>query len=53
MTNCWRHFTALSKKNAIVWYRLPVCAFLEIAIPALLMVGLCILRHYIPALQVD
>lgn len=53
MTKFWRHFTGLSKKNAIVWYRTPVCAIIEILTPALLMVLLCVLRVQIPLTESD
>ena len=53
MINCWRHFRALSKKNAIVWYRTPTCACIEILTPAALMALLCILRVYIPTTDTD
>lgn len=53
MAKCWRHFTALSKKNAIVWYRTPLCAIVEILTPALLMIILCVLRAEIPLTTTD
>lgn len=53
MTKCWRHFKALSKKNAIVWYRTPFCALTEVLTPALLMLILCVLRINVPSVPTD
>ena len=53
MAKCWRHFKALSKKNAIVWYRTPFCAIIELIAPALLMLILCVLRKHVPSTPTD
>ena len=53
MTNCWRHFKALTKKNAILWYRRPGCAACEILAPVLLMAILCIMRIVVPVAHTD
>ena len=45
MAKCWRHFCALTKKNGILWYRTPVCAFFEFIVPAILMIVLCVVRE--------
>jgi len=44
---CCRHFKALARKNFINWYRTPICSFLEIVFPALLMYIIVILRNKI------
>jgi len=53
MTNCLRHLKALTKKNSILWYRTPCCAFFEFFVPAFLMAILCVLRYFIPYTHVD
>jgi len=53
MTKCLRHFRALTKKNAIVWYRTPFCALFEFLVPVILFTALCIIRIHIPLTQVD
>ena len=53
MAKCWRHFVALTKKNAILWSRTPICAVFEFAVPAFLMAMLCVVRINVPSTPVD
>ena len=49
----WRHFKALMRKNLINWKRQPVCAFFEIVSPLVLMIGISVIRNYVPYTSVD
>ena len=50
---CFRHFWALSRKNAILWYRAPCCSAFEVLAPVILMIILTIIRMQIPTTETD
>ena len=53
MARCCRHLKALLKKNMILWYRNPCCAFFEIFSPFVLMIILAAIRAQIPVTPTD
>ncbi len=52
MTNCFRHFGALMRKNFILWWRTPACSIFEILAPIVLMAVLWIIRLQVPSTSV-
>ena len=48
-----RHFKALTRKNMILWYRTPWFSALEIIMPMVLMIVMCIIRAKVPFTFVD
>ena len=53
MAKCFRHFKALMRKNAILWWRTPGCSAFEIIAPIILMAALWIIRLQVPTTEVD
>ena len=53
MAKCRRHFGALMRKNFILWFRTPGCAFFEIAAPVALMLVLAVIRNTVPRISED
>ena len=53
MTNCFRHFKALLKKNALLWVRTPACSAFEILAPVIMMIALWVIRLQVPTTSVD
>ena len=53
MTNCFRHFRALFKKNGLLWIRTPCCSAFEILAPMVMMIVLWIIRLQVPTTSVD
>ena len=41
------------RKNFILWFRTPGCAFFEILAPVALMVVLAVIRHTVPRIPSD
>ena len=50
---CFRHFKALMRKNAILWWRMPACSAFELLAPIVMMVILTVIRMQIPILNTD
>lgn len=53
MAHILRHFSALNRKNFIIWRRNPICSCLEIIFPPLLFLLLVYLRTLINVKHVD
>lgn len=53
MGKCLRHFTALTRKNFINYIRTPGCSLFELIVPALLFVGLSLIRNAVPTIPID